>query len=77
MCGLTIVGMKGAMEFTTEELAIYGLIDADTYIRLTEAIIAGTAHASAFRLTFNAKTRRRIRQRAETLWQQARQACEQ
>jgi hypothetical protein len=29
------------MEFTAEELAIYGLIDAETYIRLTEAIIAG------------------------------------
>jgi hypothetical protein len=36
-----------------------------TYIRLTEAIIAGTADAPAFQLTFSAQVRRRIRQRAE------------
>jgi hypothetical protein len=65
------------MGLTAEELAIYGLIDADTYIRLTEAIIAGTADAAAFQLTFSAKARRRIRQRAETLWRQQRRACEQ
>jgi hypothetical protein len=63
------------MEFTVEELAIYGLIDADTYIRLTEAIIAGTADAYAFRLTLSAQVRRRIRQHAETLWRQQRQAA--
>jgi hypothetical protein len=68
-------GMKGAMDFTAEELAIYGLIDAEAYIRLTEDIIAGTANASAFRLPLNAKARRRIRQRAETLWRQHRPAC--
>ena len=64
------------MQLTVEELDIYGLIDADTYIRLTEAIIAGTPEASAFRLTLTAKACRRIRQRAEMLWQQQRRACE-
>jgi len=58
------------MQLTAEELAIYGLIDADTYIRITEALIAGTADAAGFQPTFSAKVRRRIRQRAETLWRQ-------
>jgi hypothetical protein len=35
------------------------------YIRLTEAIIAGTADAVAFQLTLSARAHRRIRQRAE------------
>ena len=64
------------MEFTAEELAIYGLIDADTYIRLTEAIIVGTAASTGFPLTLSARVRRRIRRRAETLWRQQRRACE-
>jgi hypothetical protein len=69
-------GEGAHMTLTAEELAIYGLIDAETYIRLTEAIIAGTADAAAFQLTLSAKARRRIRQRAETLWRQQRRACE-
>jgi hypothetical protein len=31
-----------AMAFTAEELAIYGVIDADTYLQLSEAVITGT-----------------------------------
>jgi hypothetical protein len=31
-----------------EELAIYGLIDAEASIRLTEALIAGTADPAPF-----------------------------
>jgi hypothetical protein len=65
------------MKLTAEELAIYGLIDAEAYIRLTEAIIAGTADAVAFQLTLSARVHRRIRQRAETLWRQTRRAWEQ
>jgi hypothetical protein len=64
------------MQLTAEELAIYGVIDADTYIRLTEAVIAGTADASAFRLTLSAQACRRMRQRAGTLWRQQQRACE-
>jgi hypothetical protein len=30
------------MELTAEELAIYGVIDAQTYIQLSDALIAGT-----------------------------------
>ena len=38
------------MTLTAEELAIYGLIDAETYIQLTEAIMAGsTTVRNAFR----------------------------
>jgi hypothetical protein len=64
------------MPLTVEELAIYGLIDADTYIRLTEAIMAGTSEASVVRLRLNAKACRRLRQRAQMLWQQTRGAYE-
>ena len=60
------------MELTAEELAIYGLIDADTYIRLTEALIAGVTDSAALWPRFDRKTRKRIRARAEELWQQGR-----
>jgi hypothetical protein len=30
------------MELTVEELAVYGVIDAETYIQLSDALIAGT-----------------------------------
>jgi hypothetical protein len=60
------------MEFTAEELAIYGLIDADTYIRLTEAAIAGGQDATKGLPTLDARTRRKIRKWAAERWQQAR-----
>ena len=63
------------MEFTAEELAIYGLIDADTYIRLTEANMAGRSGGRKGLPTWNAKARAKIRRHAAKLWQQKRAAA--
>jgi hypothetical protein len=60
------------MQLTAEELAIYGLIDADTYIRLTDALMSGVTDSAARLPRLDRKTRRRIRARAAELWQEAR-----
>jgi hypothetical protein len=55
------------MELTVEELAIYGVIDAETYVRLSEAVITGvTTIRDCFPL-LDAPACERIRARAAAL----------
>ena len=61
------------MELTAEELAISGLIDAETYIQLTEAIRAGSTTVRQCFPRLDRQTVERIRARAAELWQQRRQ----
>jgi hypothetical protein len=60
------------MGFTTEELALYGLIDAETYTRLTEAAISGGVAALGRWEYFTAERRERIRMRAAEIWRRRR-----
>ena len=55
------------MTLTAEELAIYGLIDAETYIRLTEALMAGVAARQCLP-RWDRRTAKRIRARAQEIW---------
>jgi hypothetical protein len=55
------------MTLTAEELAIYGLIDAETYIRLTEALMAGVAARQCLP-RWDRRTAKRIRTRAQEIW---------
>ena len=58
------------MELTAEELAIYGVIDADTYIQLSDAVIAGiTAVRDTFPL-LDAPASERLRARAAAVLEQ-------
>jgi hypothetical protein len=52
------------MELTAEELAIYGVIDAETYIQLSDALIAGTTTVRACFPLLDVQTCARIRARA-------------
>jgi hypothetical protein len=61
------------MTLTAEELAIYGLIDAETYIQLTEAMIARGASARECLPKWDRRTVLRIRARAAEIWRQRRQ----
>jgi hypothetical protein len=61
------------MEITAEELAMYGLIDAETYIQLTEAMIAGAATVCECLPKWDRRTVKRVRARAEARWRQRRQ----
>jgi hypothetical protein len=61
------------MELTAEELAISGLIDAETYIRLTEAIRAGSTTVRKCFPGLDRHTVQRIRARAAERWQVGRQ----
>ena len=58
------------MTLTAEELAIYGLIDAETYIQLTEAIMAGSTTVRKCVPRLDRQTVQRIRARAAEIWQQ-------
>jgi hypothetical protein len=60
------------MSFTAEELAIYGLIDAETYIQLSEAMMAGGATVRECLPKLDRRTAERIRARAAELWRQGR-----
>jgi hypothetical protein len=60
------------MTLTAEELAIYGLIDAETYIQLTEAMIAGSLSVRECVPRLDRRTVQRIRARAEEIWGQRR-----
>jgi hypothetical protein len=62
------------MKFTAEELAVYGLIDAETYVRLSEEIIAGGAAALEQWGELTAEAREQIRMRAAERWRHHRQA---
>jgi hypothetical protein len=60
------------MELTAEELAISGLIDAETYIQLTEAIRVGSTTVRKCFPGLDRQTVQRIRARAAEIWQQRR-----
>jgi hypothetical protein len=60
------------MELTAEELAISGLIDAETYIQLTEAIMAGSTTVRECFPRLDRRTVLGIRARAAELWRQGR-----
>ena len=60
------------MTLTAEELPIYGLIDAETYIQLTEAIMAGGATVRECLPKLDRRTAERIRARAAELCHQGR-----
>jgi hypothetical protein len=60
------------MELTAEELAISGLIDAETYVQLTEAIRAGSTTVRECFPRLDRRTVQRIRARAEERWRQGR-----
>lgn len=62
------------MEFTAEELAMYGLIDAETYIRLSEEVIAGGAAAIEPWRDLSAEASEQIRTRAAERWRHHRRA---
>ena len=49
------------MELTVEELAVYGVIDAETYIQLSDALIAGTTTVRACFPMLDRETCERIR----------------
>jgi hypothetical protein len=55
-----------------EGLAIYGLIDAETYIQLTEAMIAGSMSVRECLPRLDRRTVQWIRARAAELWRQGR-----
>ena len=59
-------------KLTAEELAISGLIDAETYIRLTEAIRAGSTTVRKCFPGLDRHTVQRIRASAAELWEQRR-----
>jgi hypothetical protein len=61
------------MTFTAEELAIYGLVDAETYVQLTEAIMAGSTTVRKCFPRLDRQTVQRIRARAAERWQAGRQ----
>jgi hypothetical protein len=52
------------MELTAEELAVYGVIDAEMYIQLSDAVIEGTTTVRACFPLLDARTCERIRARA-------------
>ena len=52
------------MDLTVEELAIYGVIDAETYVRLSDAVMAGTTTVRDCFPMLDARTCARIRARA-------------
>jgi hypothetical protein len=52
------------MEITVEELAVYGVIDAETYIQLSDALIAGTTTVRACFPMLDVQTCAQIRARA-------------
>ena len=52
------------MELTVEEMAVYGVIDAETYIQLSDALIAGTTTIRDCFPSLDARTCERIRARA-------------
>jgi hypothetical protein len=52
------------MELTVEELAVYGMIDAETYIELSDAVIAGTTTIRDSFPKLDRETCERIRARA-------------
>jgi hypothetical protein len=58
------------MRFTAEELAIYGLIDAETYIRLTEAMITGSATVRGCLPKLDRRACERIMARAAQRWRE-------
>jgi hypothetical protein len=55
------------MDLTAEELAIYGVIDAETYIQLSDALIAGTTTVRDCFPKLDAQTCEWIRGRAGDL----------
>jgi hypothetical protein len=52
------------MELTVEEMAVYGVIDAETYIELSDAVIAGTTTIRDCFPLLDARMCERIRARA-------------
>jgi hypothetical protein len=64
------------MELTVEELAVYGVIDAETYIQLSDAIIAGTTTVRDYFPRLDAQACERIRARAGAVLQQRWAAAE-
>jgi hypothetical protein len=64
------------MELTVEELAVYGVIDAETYIQLSDAIIAGTTTVRDCFPRLDAQACERIRARAGAVLQQRWAAAE-
>jgi hypothetical protein len=58
------------MELTVEELAVYGVIDAETYIQLSDAIIAGTTTVRACFPMLDRERCERIRARAGNVLRQ-------
>jgi hypothetical protein len=60
------------MTLTAEELAIYGLIDAETYIQLMEAIMAGSTTVRKCFPRLDRQAVQRIRARAAELCHQGR-----
>jgi hypothetical protein len=52
------------MEITVEELAVYGVVDAETYIQLSDALIAGTTTIRDCFPRLDARACERIRARA-------------
>jgi hypothetical protein len=58
------------MELTVEELAIYGVIDAETYVQLSDALIAGTTTIRACFPRLDPEACERIRARAGAVLQQ-------
>jgi hypothetical protein len=55
-----------------EELAVCGVIDAETYIELSDALIAGTTTVRDCFSLLDARTCERIRARAAQIWRQGR-----
>jgi hypothetical protein len=64
------------MELTVEELAVYGVIDAETYIQLSDAIIAGTMTVRDCFPRLDPQACERIRARAGAVLQQRWAAAE-
>jgi hypothetical protein len=58
------------MDLTVEELAIYGVIDAETYVRLSDAVITGTTTIRDCFPKLDAQACERIRARAGNVLQQ-------
>jgi hypothetical protein len=52
------------MDLTVEEMAVYGVIDAETYIQLSDALIAGTTTIRDCFPKLDRETCARIRARA-------------
>jgi hypothetical protein len=52
------------MELTAEELAVYGVIDAETYIQLSDALIAGITTVRTCFPALDVQACERIRARA-------------